>query len=205
MAGRLARGSLNQEVIIDAALRALAQPGAQPVTMRTLAGELGADPTAVYRHFRNKNELLRALTDRLLDDLTLPQDATSWREYLRQVAVALHALLARAPGAVSILAESPFTAASLRMLDDTVAELIERGLMAELAAEACQTVVLYVIGHASAAAGDPAGFWNGMLDETADTPLPALQQTAKTWQAPARHQFDTGLELLLDGVATRTP
>lgn len=55
--------------------------------MRALGAELEVDPTAVYRHFRSKDDLMRALLDALhvkaLDRLT-PQ--ATWQERLIELA-----------------------------------------------------------------------------------------------------------------------
>lgn len=203
---RLPRGTLTRDVIVDAAVRALSEPGAYRMTMRSLAGELGADPTAVYRHFRNKDELLAALTDRLLDPLASPDLAAGWREQLDALGSGLHAIFERTPGAVMVLAESPFTLMSLRAIDQTLAALLAHEMPPDLAVEACQAVIAYTIGHSASAAGDPAGFWGSMFD-TASPPgeLPALRATAASWSRAPLDQFRAGLALLLDGIGSRHP
>jgi AcrR family transcriptional regulator len=62
-------GRLDREVILDASLRLTARPDVTQVRFRDLGVELGADPTAVYRHFRNKQSLMTALIERLLEDV----------------------------------------------------------------------------------------------------------------------------------------
>ena len=44
----------------------------EPLTVRRLGKELGADPTAIYRHFRDKDELVRAVLDRLVHERSRP-------------------------------------------------------------------------------------------------------------------------------------
>lgn len=80
-------GRLDRATIVEAGLRIAARPGIQDVRFRDLGEELGADPTAVYRHFRNKAALMAALTDRLMSDVTasLPRGA-GWRETLEAMA-----------------------------------------------------------------------------------------------------------------------
>lgn len=59
------RARLDQRVIVDALLElARSEPGARP-TFKRLGTALGVDATAMYRHFRNKDELTRAALDRL--------------------------------------------------------------------------------------------------------------------------------------------
>lgn len=79
------RGQLDRDLIVGTAIT-LASDGS-PVTFRALGSALEADPTAVYRHFRDKDELVRALFDRLLQDVLAQIDPkASWREQLASCA-----------------------------------------------------------------------------------------------------------------------
>ncbi len=53
-----------QNEIVDAALELTAQGGIQNLTVKRLAEVLGISEPAIYRHFRNKAEILSALIDR---------------------------------------------------------------------------------------------------------------------------------------------
>jgi AcrR family transcriptional regulator len=83
----LPRGSLDRETIVAASLRLLDEHGTRGFSMPALGRALGADPSAVYRHFASKDELVLAITDRLIAD----QDVSSrragcWVETLAGVA-----------------------------------------------------------------------------------------------------------------------
>jgi AcrR family transcriptional regulator len=88
---RRARNSLSHDAVVAAAMRIADRDGLDALTFNNLGKELGAHPTAVYRYFRDKDELLRALVDTLyaeaLRDFT---PAENWRDTLRA-----HALLFR--------------------------------------------------------------------------------------------------------------
>jgi TetR/AcrR family transcriptional regulator, tetracycline repressor protein len=59
--------------VLAAALE-LARGGLDAVSMRALGTRLGADPTAVYRYFRTKDELLDAMADAVVaGDQPVPQ------------------------------------------------------------------------------------------------------------------------------------
>lgn len=74
---------LDRGRILDAAAGIVGREGLPALTMRRIGAELGADPTAVYRHFRNKREMLTALADRLFaTDPELDPEAP-WQERLR--------------------------------------------------------------------------------------------------------------------------
>ena len=76
------RPQLDRELIVSTAID-LAATGAA-ITFRNLGTALGADPTAVYRHFRDKDELIGAVVDRLILRTLAAVDAdASWRDQLR--------------------------------------------------------------------------------------------------------------------------
>ncbi|MFC8716370.1 TetR/AcrR family transcriptional regulator [Kitasatospora sp. NPDC057198] len=54
------------EEILDTAAELLRTGDAESFSVRRLAAALGTDSSSLYRHFRNKTELLRAVADRIL-------------------------------------------------------------------------------------------------------------------------------------------
>lgn len=92
------RPSLSQDVIIAAALRALTNEPTTPLTMSRLGAELGADPTAVYRHFRNRDELLLGLIDQVYGEgFATYEPSDDWRTSLRSLAHGLWDAMMRRP------------------------------------------------------------------------------------------------------------
>ena len=79
------RASLSRESIVEATLTLTAD--GEQVTFRALGAALGVDPTSVFRHFRDKDELVRAVgadeVVALLDQLGL---ASSFALFRRQPA-----------------------------------------------------------------------------------------------------------------------
>ncbi|WP_147425170.1 TetR/AcrR family transcriptional regulator [Bailinhaonella thermotolerans] len=58
---------LSRELIVDAAVRVAARGEPDGLTGRALGEELGADRSAVWRHFPDRDALLLAVGDRLLE------------------------------------------------------------------------------------------------------------------------------------------
>lgn len=73
----LRRGSLTPELIVKESLRLLDTDGAEGFSLPKLGRALGADPTAVYRHFASKDDLMLAIADALIEEAMAglsPQD-----------------------------------------------------------------------------------------------------------------------------------
>jgi AcrR family transcriptional regulator len=74
---------LDRSQILDAAERIVGSEGAAALTLRRIGIELDTDPTAIYRHFRNKEELLTHLAARLFSTEPAIDPALSWQDQLR--------------------------------------------------------------------------------------------------------------------------
>jgi len=93
-----ARVRLDRATIIDAGME-LAETGAASISVRELGAHLGADPTAIYRHFASKDALMGALLDELngqaAASVDLPVD--DWAGRLRMLSEATLASFTRYP------------------------------------------------------------------------------------------------------------
>lgn len=78
---------LDRATIVKAGLEIAASPRTSAISIRALGSALGVDPTAVYRHFRGKDDLMRALLDEIqaiaLAQLSEADVDGDWRERLR--------------------------------------------------------------------------------------------------------------------------
>jgi AcrR family transcriptional regulator len=63
------RKSLSRALILEAALGIVGTDDMNELTMSRLGRALDADPSAVYRHFRNKDELLLAMADVQMEEV----------------------------------------------------------------------------------------------------------------------------------------
>jgi AcrR family transcriptional regulator len=72
------QSELGKDNIIKAAKRLMEINGSIP-SIRGLAQELDVDAMAIYYYFKNKNELLEAITTSLISDIYCPTDSTDWQ------------------------------------------------------------------------------------------------------------------------------
>ncbi len=70
------RPALSREVVLDAAARLTVEHPDSPLTLARLGAELSADPTAFYRHFRSREELVLALGDWMFGQIALRFERT---------------------------------------------------------------------------------------------------------------------------------
>jgi AcrR family transcriptional regulator len=96
---RTQRPRLDRERIIAAGLELAETPGTATISVRELGIRLGADPTAIYRHFRSKEQLMEALLDHVIaaSVTEVTADPEDWRERLRQLARSTLRLFTRYP------------------------------------------------------------------------------------------------------------
>ncbi|MCU1359621.1 MAG: TetR family transcriptional regulator [Ilumatobacteraceae bacterium] len=96
------RPVLSRDVIAEVALRLTLEQAATPLTLARLGAELGADPTALYRHYRSRDELLRDLADRVFVTPNASfQHQDDWRKSLTQFAMSLCTEVLRRPALVA--------------------------------------------------------------------------------------------------------
>lgn len=81
---------LDKARIVRAGLTVASENRSSTFSAKDLGEELGVDPTAIYRHFRNKGHLMEALLDELharsVRSITAPPE--DWRGQIRQLAAA---------------------------------------------------------------------------------------------------------------------
>jgi AcrR family transcriptional regulator len=60
---------IRKKQIIDAARKIIIRKGSEHLTLRAMAREVGFSEAAIYRHFKNKNEVLSFLVNTMMDEM----------------------------------------------------------------------------------------------------------------------------------------
>src|SRR5215211_5137859 len=98
------RPRLTRQRVVAEALAAIAQDGAQALTMRRLATRLGVVPGALYHHVGNKQQLQDLVLDGVLAEIDFDLDSSlAWTEQLKVLAHRLGQVLEAHPGIAAIL------------------------------------------------------------------------------------------------------
>ena len=208
-AGDHASPRLSRELIVDAYVRIAETDGTGDITLRRLGSELGVDPTAVYRHFRDKDEILATASDRLLAEATEGFTASGhWREDLRTLLLALRTAFMAHPHALSALQLSavPMPHGSL-LVDRSIGSLRQAGLSDEEAILAFEALEDYTLGAAifdAQATEDSLARWREVYRVLPPGDFPNLAVTAERLYREPGKAFAYGLDLMLDAIEGKT-
>ncbi|GAA2785048.1 TetR/AcrR family transcriptional regulator [Streptomyces rameus] len=83
---------LSAELIVDTALRLIEEHGADALSVRRLGRALGADPSSLYRYFRDTDDLMLAIADELIGRALRSWRPTGdWTADLRELGLRMHA------------------------------------------------------------------------------------------------------------------
>jgi AcrR family transcriptional regulator len=69
--------AIRKKQIIDAARKLIVQKGSEHLTIRSIAREVGLTEAAIYRHFKNKKEILSFLMSHIMTSMLDEIDRTS--------------------------------------------------------------------------------------------------------------------------------
>ena len=199
-----AKERLTRERILEVAGALVAGEGLEALSMRRLAEELDVWPMSVYRYFRDKDELLDAVTADAAA-FELPEPGGDWRDRVRAL---LHEVR-RAMASPELAGRWPrafLTPGALRLTDAGLAALESAGLPPDEAASAWRSLWSYTFGFATFSvaptSAEAVRRTRTALAALPDEDYPALARTGGELAAVLADEaeFDRGLDRLLDGL-----
>lgn len=174
--------------VVDRALDVLDRYGLADLTMRRLGAELGVQPSALYHHFANKQSLLAAVADAMLERGRRPRVASTWDARVAEVCLELRdAMLAYRDGADVVATVHAFGLGAAEPEQAIAAALTDAGFADDVVRTAASTLLHFVFGHTT--------------DE--QTHLQAGSAGAIDGPPRERSDFGLGLALILDGIRAR--
>jgi AcrR family transcriptional regulator len=195
--------------VVATARAIVERDGIDALTMRRVAAELGSSPMAIYRHVRDKDQLLVLLLDQLAAEIPRPRLPREPRTRLQRACRTMRDALAEQSWVVDVLAQGDLIAPSiLWLIEEIVAGFVACGLSEAQAADGYRAVWQFTVGELmiarglqrTAALGRPP-FVLEVLMSVDPAELPTLAALGPHW-APARGKdsYDIGLTALLDGL-----
>lgn len=222
--GRRERGrkgpkpGLTLDAIVEQAIAIADAEGLAAVSMARVAKELGFTTMSLYRYVDNKDELLQLMWNASASGA--PElAADDWRTFLREWALAQRAMLERRRWVLEMpIVTPPAGPNSLAWIEQAVAALQGTGLSPGECVGIVGVVSSYTMGEArmaydatnAAERGEPTYDYAAVLRAVADeVTYPHVHNAAWSGElddppdAAADESFRYGLEMILDGVATR--
>jgi len=150
---RSQRRPLSRERIVDAARLLIERDGIESLSMRKLGNELDVAAMSLYRHVRNKEDVLDAVVDRLIAEISSPPTGATWDERLREQ-VRRYRFLARSnPNVFPLLGRRRMPARDGAPQELVPAEwllddLVRAGFSLDDALNTFRTVMAYTYGYA---------------------------------------------------------
>ena len=215
------RKPLSRERVLEKAIELADADGIEALTMRKLGRSLGVEAMSLYNHVTNKNELVTAMVDRIVDQFDLPDDEPRWDEAIRRCAISAHDLLIEHPWACSLaLLPSDVNVIDgprVRYMEWLLRRLRQAGFSPEVAYSAYHTLdshifgfTLWQLGHAQAAQafappeGESVEEWMARFIAQMRPRFPYLAEHGEQHMAAApgdgRREYEFGLGLIVDGL-----
>ncbi|MGH2916638.1 MAG: TetR/AcrR family transcriptional regulator [Solirubrobacteraceae bacterium] len=191
--------------MLDTAIRLLDAEGAEALTMRRLASELGVSTMTPYRHVGSKDELLMVLVDRLAARLIYPPRPPDPKGAMLVLWSTIYDRLAEHPWVPEVLARRQMIAPSvLGAIEEIHAAAHDAGLSIEAAVRAYRLMWNFTLGALLVRAG-ASSEGHSQQRELRGAPDPArypvLAAAAEVWTAARGHNtYREDLGALIDAL-----
>jgi AcrR family transcriptional regulator len=206
------RTPLSRERVLRAAVALADRGGIASLSMRKLAQRLGVEAMSLYRHVRNKDDVVDGMVDLVFDEIALPPKGEDVTEAMRLRAISAREALARHPWSVGLMeSRSQPGPATLRHHDAVIGALREAGFSVAMAAHAYSVLDSYIYGFVVQQAALPFKA-SEKVDEVRERifggappdAYPHLAEMAAQHIAQPGYddadEFEFGLDLILDGL-----
>jgi AcrR family transcriptional regulator len=212
------RTPLTREAVVDAALRVLEREGADGLSMRRVAEELGTGPASLYWHVASKDELVNLLIDRVASEIEVPPpDPARWEDQLKEWMLQAWQIFERYPGVAGLtLGRVPVGPNLVRWTEWMLALLRGAGVPDRIAAYAGDLFGLYLGASAyerGLAVPSPTGedlapdevvrMIRGYYESMPADRFPNLRATLDDlFRGGPDERFALGLEVIIRGLAS---
>jgi AcrR family transcriptional regulator len=201
---------LSRTRILGAALRLADKGGVGSLSMRKLAEELGVQAMSLYNHVANKDEILDGIVDLVVSEIELPGIQDDWKAAMRRRARSAHEVLLRHRwSTLALVSRVNAGPAMLRYVDATLGCFREAGFSFEIADRAWNAMDSHIYGYTLQELHfpfEPPQYPEAARDFLATIPghkypyFNELAQLVIKGRHSGVHEFDFGLELILNGL-----
>jgi AcrR family transcriptional regulator len=139
------RGTTRREAVIEAALSVVDEVGTEGLTIRAVAGVVGAPPMSLYTHFANKEALLDLMHREIMLRLYRDSGEASWRGELAAFAAHVRSTLLSHPRWTPLLTR-PAPPIHVPMRDRLLSLMVADGIAPEQALRGMAATMLTSLG-----------------------------------------------------------
>ena len=195
------------EEVVAAAITIADREGVEALTIRAVAAAIGLTPMAIYRHVRDKDELLDRVVDAVASCIGDVEATGSWRERVVALMRGCRDVLLAHPGVASLSVSRPTPVAGVARFFDRVIEAFQDGGFDGIeAVRALDTMLMFLFGSV---------LWQIPRSETERERLVAIagedpegnrhivEHAAELARRDPNEYFEHGLETILTGFETR--
>jgi AcrR family transcriptional regulator len=209
--GQKLRARFTTDEIAAAALGIVDAEGLSALSMRSLAAALGTGPMTVYNYVPDKEGLEELVAAAVVAEVRLPPPTDDWQHDAYAIADAMwHGIRAHPAAIPLVLTRRTLSATGFAAADALIAALGRAGLSDRDLLAAFHAVLGFVVGAAQAELAGPltrgrdAADAAARIGSVAGATYPHIESlSAVAVQTTVEEDFDTGLGMLLDGIATR--
>jgi AcrR family transcriptional regulator len=139
------REVLSRDRVLTAAVELADERGLDAISMRRVGESLGVEAMSLYRHVRDKDDLLDGMVDAVIARFPLRDGSLEWRESLRSLLRGAHSVLLEHPWVAALATSRPAVGpARLRFVDAVLGALLSGGCSLQLAHDAMHAVEVHV-------------------------------------------------------------
>lgn len=194
----------SREQIVAAARHILEQDGAERLTIRRLAADLGVGPPTLYRHVRDREDLLVLLVNDFVEQVHLPEFGEDPRGRIIQAATFIRDQLAEWPWGAEVLTSDGFIGrlgdTGLSLVETIVAGAIEAGCTPEQAVQVFRNLWYFAVGEILVRSHSSRERLDNPDLSFDPTRYPQLARIGARWADVAEEDtFAAGVEAFVDG------
>ncbi|HEX3831746.1 MAG TPA: TetR/AcrR family transcriptional regulator C-terminal domain-containing protein [Solirubrobacteraceae bacterium] len=199
---------IDTATVIARAVSIVDRDGVDALSFRRLAGECGVTAMALYRHVRDKDELLDRVVEQVLGEFVIGPPATGrWREQLTEFFLQARRMFLDHPGIAAICMQRPTPVTAVGQIYERVLEgLTQGGITGQDAVYAFDTLLMFMFGSVlwelPRSELERERLLRLALAEPADTPQLIAHATELAHRNAADY-YEQGLATILDGLETR--
>jgi AcrR family transcriptional regulator len=201
---------LSRDRIVAAAVDLIEREGADAVSMRRIAAELGVGVMSLYNHVPNKSALLDAVAENVLSQVEFTDDPSAdWPERVRIQARAFRQIAHHYPRSTMVVVSRQMqSTAGLFPVERALSTLLDAGFDGKEAVQMLRMFIAYIVGSLLREVGVTPTFAPVRPDIKVAGIDPALfpvvnELSPHLVACDHDEEFDFGLELLIQAMTVR--